>query len=81
LKRLKFPVLFVENGLFRIEHQTVGWTHEVTSRESVLLMEVNRTKVVPDGASPSSEPPALLSGNIAAWKTGEVSDPWISRPY
>jgi hypothetical protein len=32
LKRLKFSVLFVEDGLFRIEHQTVYWTHEVTSR-------------------------------------------------
>jgi hypothetical protein len=35
LQNLKFPVLLVEDGLFGIEHQAIGWTHGSTSMQDV----------------------------------------------
>jgi hypothetical protein len=32
---LKFSMLFIEDGLFRIEHQTIGRTHKSTSMQNV----------------------------------------------
>jgi hypothetical protein len=33
LQDLKFPMLLIENGLFGIEHQAIGRTHENTSMQ------------------------------------------------
>ena len=33
LQDLKFPVLLIQNGLFGIEHQAIGRTHEDTSMQ------------------------------------------------
>ncbi len=35
LQNLKFPMLLIENGLFGIEHQTIGRAHKYTSMEDV----------------------------------------------
>lgn len=35
LQSLKLAMLFVEDGLFRLKHQAVCWTHDITSMEDV----------------------------------------------
>ncbi|MFO0768218.1 MAG: motility-associated protein [Nitrospiraceae bacterium] len=45
-------MLFIKDGLLRVEHQTIGWTHEFTSEDAV-FMEVDGSKLILTGASPS----------------------------
>lgn len=51
LQRLKLSMLFVEDGLFRLKHQAICWTHDITSMEDV-CDRLHAIKVVPMRAIP-----------------------------
>lgn len=55
LQRLKLSMLFVEDGLFRLKHQAVRWTHDITSMEDV-CDRLHAIKIVSRRAIPPFRP-------------------------